>query len=145
MRLSWRDGVTTALAAGVLALYAAVTAGGWLPAAGGTRAAGAIVFLAGLAMCVVGAGEPDRAATPRWVTYAAGALALTALVSAVVAVVAASGTALAVLVWSIVALWLFATVRHAVVRPARGPVEPPRAEVLLERHRDALPPRVEIR
>ncbi|WP_432989918.1 hypothetical protein [Dactylosporangium sp. CA-233914] len=138
-RLTWRDGVATVLAAVILASYAAYTPG---PAA--TRVLGAAVLLAGIGMCIVGA-APAMARPAGATVYVAGALGLVTLVAAVVAVAAASQVALALQVGATLTLWLFTTVRHAATRSGGGPVEPPRAEVLLELHKDALPPRVDIR
>jgi len=102
---------------------------------------GVAVLIAGVAMCNVGAGRSLAAGLSGWATGIGGVLGLAALLSAVVTVVAASGAALAVQVCLTVALWLFATVRHAMA----GRSGPPRAEVLLELHKDSLPPRVDVR
>ncbi|MEU7872949.1 hypothetical protein [Dactylosporangium sp. NPDC049140] len=144
MRLTWRDGVATALTAVILASYAAFAAASPAPGSGATRVAGAAVLLAGIAMCVLGA-VPAAFPRPGAAVYVAATLGVVALLAALVTVAGASGAALGLQVWITLALWLFTTVHHAVAGSRGEPVEPPHAEVLLEQHRDALPPRVEIR
>lgn len=145
MRLTWRDAVATGLAVAVLALYAAFTAGAGLPLLTGHRSMGVAVLVIGVAMCNIGAGRSFITGMPGWATVAGSTLGLAALLAAVVTIAAASATALAVQVWLTLALWLLATLRHAFNGSPAGPVEPPKAEVLLEHHKDVLPPRLDVR
>lgn len=115
MRLTWKDAVATVLTGLVVAAYVAFLAGTDLPLISGVRGLAATVLVAGLVGCALGgAGESD-AASGRWsraLTAAASFLGVVALFAAIVTLVVASKLALAVLVATVVALWLAATVRH---------------------------------
>jgi hypothetical protein len=142
MRLTWRDWAGTALVAGAFTLYVAHTAGADLPLLSGPRALGAVVFVAGMAACSVAAAVPR---VPGWAIALGTAFGLTALVSAILTFALGSAAALAVLAWTIVALWLLATLRHAASHSAAGPTEPPPAEVRLQLYKSPLPPRLDVR
>ena len=126
MEISWRDGVTTVLAAGIALLYAAFLAGADLPLASGPRMVGLDVLLAGAVMCAVGArvahargGPAGGARTGRDVAPGEPWFAVMAVLGTVVLLAAivlfASGIeiALAVQVAATLLMWLLATGRHA--------------------------------
>jgi hypothetical protein len=121
MELSWRDGVTTVVAAGIALLYAAFLAGADLPVVSGPRLLGLAALLAGVVMCAVGARvvrPEDRARGVRGVAPDEGwfavmaALGTVVLLSAVVLFVSGLGIALAVQVATTLLMWLLVTARR---------------------------------
>lgn len=114
MRLTWKDAAATALVGGALSLYAGFLAGAGLPLVSGPRMLALAVLVLGVAACVTGGsvlatagGEP---ATPlaRWFSF----FGTIAFVTAVLVMITGSEPLLAVLVGTIVMLWLAATLRH---------------------------------
>lgn len=142
MRLTWRDAVTTALTAGIVASYAAYTQGAFLPLLSSPRAFGVAVLVAGMVLCQIGAAGAFGPGARRWATTTGSVLGTVALAAAVVAIAGGSEVALAVLVWVTAGLWAFTTARHAL--HSRTHPEPPVAETRLEQHKDELPPRLNV-
>lgn len=112
--LSWRDGAATVLTGFAVLLTAAVTNGWGWPVVGGSYRIGALaLFLVGLAGCIVGgqsfvgARSDAFLAIGKWSSILAPVLLLATLIV---------GTApfFVGLASLIVALWLLATVHHAV-------------------------------
>jgi hypothetical protein len=131
MRLTWRDALATLFVAAAAALYGLWQTG--TAAAGtSTRVLGAVVFGLGWAGCmsdqremasVYGAGGRRRA--PMAYVVVASLLGVVALAAGIITLVSASETMLAILVAATVALWVLATVRHAMTskgRPSGQPV-----------------------
>ncbi|MEO3808938.1 hypothetical protein ABGB17_08030 [Sphaerisporangium sp. B11E5] len=122
MRLTWKDAVTTICAAAVVAVYVCYLEGVALAFVSGVRwTAGAVLVLGTVGGCALGSagdltGRTATAAT-RAYNVVATALGVTALIAAVAALITANEVALAVLVYAVVALWLIATVRHALPAP----------------------------
>ncbi len=116
-RLTWRDGVATVLVGAGLALYVL-----WLNGAelAGPRTIAGFVLGFGLAASLiavvygVGAG---LLRAPKVYLAVASLLGLLALVAGVVAVTSINETMLATLVAATFAMWLMATIRHAVTEP----------------------------
>jgi hypothetical protein len=121
MRLTWKDGIaTTATAAAVVfyALWATDTVAPNLS----VRVATLVVFGLGFIGCPTAARDVSAEGTgaPRWYATTATVLGFVALVAGVSALAFGNGTMLAILVVAMVALWLAATVRHALgSRPYR--------------------------
>jgi len=115
MRLTWKDAVSTVFMAAIVVIYAAFlnSTSAWLiSSARGTTAAVLVLgMVGGCGMSAAAAQDQGRQA--RAYTTAAGVLGAVALVAAIFALVTANTTALAVLVAATLALWLAATVRHA--------------------------------
>lgn len=118
MKLTWRDAATAPFMAAVIALYIAYLNGadGWLVSS--TRETAAAVFVLGMfGGCALGAGrevfETDRTPTTRFYAALASWIGFTALAAGIAAVLTASGTALAILFGATMALWVLATLRHA--------------------------------
>jgi hypothetical protein len=128
MRLTWRDAAATALVGVCVAFYAVSVRGGDLLVVSDTRGVTALVFLVGMAACVVGGdlsqiGDSDRMDLG---IVVASVLGTVAFLAAVGAMLTGSALVLLVLVADIVALWAVATVRHlAPRRPAARPAAPP--------------------
>lgn len=115
MALNRKDVAATVLTALAVLVYLA-NAGSWnVPLLGGSVrwAAGAVLVL-GLLSCAQG--SPSRDAT----VYVLGGVGTVALVTAVIAIVTASESALALLVAVTVVLWIASTARHA-AQPLRPP------------------------
>jgi hypothetical protein len=126
MRLTWKDAVTTLVVGGIVAIYVAYLNGtsAWLiSTARGTTTAVLVLGLAGgcalggLAEAYTGA----KSRTALAFTQMATDLGMVALAAAIVGLITGGTAALAVLVAATLALWLTATIRHAVMVP-RGPV-----------------------
>jgi hypothetical protein len=114
MRLTWKDGAATALAAIVVVLYGAYLAGAQLPLVSGPRALAGAVLVLGFVGCGLG-GDAAQAATGRQrvLRYTiASVLGVTTLIAGLVALFSGNGLALAVLVAATVALWAEATAFH---------------------------------
>ena len=115
MRLTWKDAVSTVFMAAIVVIYVAFlnSTTAWLiSSARGT--AGAVLVLGMVGGCGMSAAAgqyQDKGA--RAYTSVASVLGATALVAGVIALITASTVALAILVVITLALWLVATVRHA--------------------------------
>jgi hypothetical protein len=116
MRLTWKDGIATVLTAGIVALYAAYLAGENLPLVSGTRVLAGLILVVGLVACAVGSTAMTAGASAGLTVYVGGTLGAAAFLAALVTMVTGAASTLAILVGVTVALWLFATVRHAVTR-----------------------------
>ena len=120
MRLTWRDGLTTLLVAAAAVLYALWAATALMPGVS-TRWMTVIAFALGMAACTANQRElgevygatPGAPRPPGSYVMLATALGIAILVVGIVAFVMASQAMLATLVATMVALWLLATVRHA--------------------------------
>jgi hypothetical protein len=121
MRLTWRDAVATVFTAAIVVIYLAFlhSTTAWLiSSARGT--ATAVLVLGFVGGCGMGAAAQYRDWQARAYMDAASMLGPLALAGGVVALITASKVALAVLVAAAVALWLVATLRHALAGPASG-------------------------
>jgi hypothetical protein len=116
MRLTWRDAMATVLTAGIVALYAAYLASEDLPLVSGARVIAGLVLVVGLVACAVGSTAMTTGASAGLTVYVGGTLGAAAFLAALVTMVTGAASTLAILVGATVALWLFATVRHAVTR-----------------------------
>ncbi|HEY6597168.1 MAG TPA: hypothetical protein VI011_24170 [Asanoa sp.] len=66
MRLTWRDGVATGFVALGLTAYVEFVRVGHVLAIPDAKGVSAVIFLAGMAACVVGGGSPTSARPVRW-------------------------------------------------------------------------------
>ncbi|HZU55987.1 MAG TPA: hypothetical protein VFA06_08995 [Actinocrinis sp.] len=127
MRLTWRDAATVPFMAAIIAVYTAHLGGadGWLLAS--TRGnATAILVLGTVGGCALGSAaevfEGDRRSTGvELYATLTGLLGLAALVGGAVALIAANGSALAVLFGATMALWVLSTLRHLFTAAAPRP------------------------
>lgn len=124
MRLTLKDAAATLLAGAIVAIYVAFLngTGAWLiSSARGT-------VLAVLVLGIIGCGFGTvtdlyvraRPAVTRIYTVTASMVGAAALAAAVTGLITGSTVSLAILVAAVLALWLIATARHALARPA-GP------------------------
>jgi hypothetical protein len=126
MRLTWRDGLATMFVVAAAILYA-LWLGGIEVFGMGIRGLGGTVLALGLAASVtavvygVGAG---LLRAPKVYLAIASALGLVALVSGVFTLVNASEPMFGLLVAATVALWMMATVRHAIKTETTADVRP---------------------
>ncbi|PWI17023.1 hypothetical protein DI272_24800 [Streptomyces sp. Act143] len=127
MRLPRRDIIATALVAAGAVVYLLKAADAVLPGTGGTRAAAAIILALGFAASAsaVVPGFEELWHGSRVYLVAASLLGVVALVGGVLTLAAARDTALAVLMAATTALWLMATIRHAVLARAAAPLSAP--------------------
>jgi hypothetical protein len=136
MRLTWKDGVTTAVMALVLAVYLLYTSGADVVFVSSVRGASVAILLLGAIGCGYGAADQlykaSDAATTRAYTVVASAFGATALVAGLIALIFGSEVALTVLFAATAALWLIATMRHLIsagkAPPVTGDVTEPRKE-----------------
>ena len=127
MHLTARDGVASLFVAAAAVLFGLWTSGAAM-AGVSVRVMTVIVFALGYLGCladqrqmalVYGAGGQARAAPLGYVVLSS-ALGGLALVAGIIALVTASHVMLATLCATVVALWLLATVRHAMAATVRG-------------------------
>ena len=127
MGLTWKDGVTTVSMGAIAAVYAAFLHGTglWLisSARGATLAVLALGIIGGCSFGSVGSlyADPQPSPAVRAWRVIAALLGVVAFAAAVAGLASGSTVALAILVAATGALWLAATVRHAVMAP---PVPP---------------------
>jgi hypothetical protein len=118
MKLTWRDGVTTALAVLVGAVAVAVVQDLDWPLLGSTRSAIVTMGILGYAMCMIGirgsamTSGKDLARGPFMI--AASVLGAIALVLAIVGLVVGTETMAVLLAVDLLVLWMVATLRHLV-------------------------------
>jgi Na+-transporting methylmalonyl-CoA/oxaloacetate decarboxylase gamma subunit len=134
MRLTWRDGVATLLTAAVAGLYWAYLAGADLPLVSGPRALAGAVLVIGLGACAIGGGGLTADGMRSRYGRSMSAFAAVPGIAALVTIITGNGVILAVLVTSVVAMWLVATLRHAFVEP--GGIADEELHRLIERERD---------
>ena len=117
MKLTWRDGVATALMVGAVAVALAVTQGWNWTLLGSTKAGVAAVAVIGYMMCRLGmhwiTDAKEMVRGP--VLIAASVLGVGALVLIVAGLIVGTEALLVALTIDIVALWFITTWRHAVV------------------------------
>jgi hypothetical protein len=112
MRLTWRDGATTLLAAAVVGIYAAHIAGWAVPFVENARWATLLVGGVGLSMCIVGGSAATIAAKGTFFVVA-GTFGGAAMLLMLVGLVTGWSLALGLLTADIVLLWIVSTIRHA--------------------------------
>lgn len=117
MKLTWKDGVATLIMALGTAAYLTFLAGTTLPLLSGVRGTAAVLLVLGFAGCGFSR-QPDGFRGTWGLTKAyvvtMTVLGLVALGAGIGALIFASGIILAVQFFAIFALWLLATLRHAV-------------------------------
>src|ERR1041385_8600941 len=113
MRLTWRDGAATALAALVVAVLLALTQGWAWPLLGDYRAGVVALTIIGFAMCAVGAHATDPTTFKRPFAIAVSALGLGAPGLLVLGVILATEAIFVGLGLVILALWVLTSVDHA--------------------------------
>ncbi len=124
MRLTWKDAVTTFFMVVIAAAYVAFLGGTslWLiSSARGTACAALVLGIAG--GCALSSAADLYTGPQSRSTQAVAGLAtlggVIALVAGVAAMLTGSTVALAILVAATIALWLIATMRHALPAPAQ--------------------------
>jgi hypothetical protein len=126
MGLTWKDGVATVSMGAIAAVYVAFLRGTdlWLiSSARGTTAA--VLALGIIGGCMLGSASglytaPQSRAVRAW-RVIASLCGVVAFAAGLAALVSGSTVALAILVAATGALWLIATVRHAVMAPPGPP------------------------
>jgi hypothetical protein len=123
MRLTWRDGLSSVLAVLVVGIVLALTQGWGWPLLGDYRAG--VIALTVVGLLMIAAGASIRTASMADPFLAAGALlGLAAAAMVVFGVILASQETFVILAAVIIALWITATLRHA-VEPAPRPQAAP--------------------
>jgi hypothetical protein len=123
MRLTWKDGISTVLAAvAVLVALAVTNAWGW-PLLGDYRAGTVALTLVGFGMCATGTAIGKTSWANPFVAIATllGVVALVLIVGGLIYATAPLFVALAAV---IVALWFVSTLRHLVEGTPEAPAHP---------------------
>jgi hypothetical protein len=115
MKLTWKDGVTTVTMGLITAGYLAFLLGADLPVIDTVRGTTATVLILGMVggCAFSGLDQSRKTGLDRFLIGLASVFGATALVAAIIAFVTASPAALAVLFGATAAVWLTATLRHA--------------------------------
>lgn len=120
MRLTWKDAVSTVFMAAIAVIYVAYlnSTTAWLiSSARGTATAVLVLGMVGGCAMSAPAERYEGRRAPAYTSFAS-LVGATALVAGVIALITANTVALAILVVATLALWLVATVRHTLTRPA---------------------------
>jgi hypothetical protein len=123
MKLTWKDGISTLLAAAAVLIGLAVTNGWGWPLLGDYRAGTVALAIVGFGMCATGTAVGKASWTDPLVLIATllGVVALVLIVGGLIYATAALFVALAA---DIVALWFVATLRHWMDGMAEVPSRP---------------------
>ncbi|MGZ8642079.1 MAG: hypothetical protein ACXWYF_11610 [Actinomycetota bacterium] len=116
MKLSWRDGATTILAALTVAAVVAVLQGWGWPLLGSVAAGVGVVGVLGWAMCLLSGATGSVPSMKDPFTVGMSVLGSIALVLIVVGVITASEGVLVALAAVLVLMWVVSTTAHAVRR-----------------------------
>jgi hypothetical protein len=122
MGLTWKDGMTTVAMGAIGAVYAAFLHGTDLWLISSARGTTLVVLALGIAGCTFGSvgslyAEPQPSRAMRAWRVIAALCGVVAFAAAVAGLASGSTVALAILVAATGALWLAATVRHAMMAP----------------------------
>jgi hypothetical protein len=113
MRLTWRDGVSALLVGACGLIFLAVSDGWGWPLLGGYRAGAAALLVVGLAACIVGGSNMTSFDTGDAMVLGATTMGFFAFAVGIWGIVTASETAFAILMVTIVMLWIVATIHHS--------------------------------
>lgn len=114
MTLSWKDLVTTILAAFVFGLYFAMTKGIELPIITSYRWAIAALGILGIALCVFSEGTGTNGMTPY--VAIASFLGIAAFILIVYGLITGAEIAFILLTFTLLILWVIATLRHLITK-----------------------------
>jgi len=113
MRLTWRDGVSALLVGACGLIFLAVSDGWGWPLLGGYRAGAAALLVVGLAACIVGGSNMTSFDTGDAMVLGATTMGFFAFAVGIWGIVTGSETAFAILMVTIVMLWIVATIHHS--------------------------------
>lgn len=124
MRLSWKDGVATAITALIVVVYVVYASEADVVLVSSVRGAAAAILLLGMIGCGYGAADElykaTKSAALMTYTIVATVLGVAALGGGLTALIFGSEFALTVLFTATVAMWLLATGRH-IANTCRAP------------------------
>jgi len=113
MRLTWRDGVTALLVGACGLIFLAVSDGWGWPLLGGYRSGAAALLVVGLAACIVGGSNMITFDTRDVMVLGATTMGFFAFAVGIWGLMTGSETAFAILLVTIVMLWIVATIHHS--------------------------------
>jgi hypothetical protein len=113
MRLTWRDGVSALLVGACGLIFLAVSDGWGWPLPGGYRAGAAALLVVGLAACIVGGSNMTSFDTGDAMVLGATTMGFFAFAVGIWGILTGSETAFAILMVTIVMLWIVATIHHS--------------------------------
>lgn len=121
MSLNWTDGLATAFVGAAAVLDLRWLEGTTTEGPSGSRALVATIFVLGLGGCYAAKSRMEdvyavrgRPRPPLVYVMLVSALGGLTLLAGILALASGSATALATLMWAIVAMWALATIRHSV-------------------------------
>lgn len=110
MALTWKDFVTTILAAVVFGLYYAMTKGIAVPLIPGYRAAMIVLFIIGISMCAFS--SASNASPGNLFITTASILGAASLILIIYGLITGAKLAFTLIAAAILLLWIIATARH---------------------------------
>lgn len=120
MRLTWKDGVATLLAAAVVLVAVAVVQDWGWPLLGSYRAGSVAILVLGMGMCATGNSAVEGSSMREPYTAVTSVLGIVSLGIAIWAIVADTQTSMVALTISTIVLWAISTLAHAVGYPRAG-------------------------
>lgn len=110
MGITWKDAVTTVLAAGVITVAVAVVQKWGTPILSSARLASVIILAVGVGMCILSGYDPEKLNS----TYAGlmSMIAGLAGIAAILGVVFGTGFFVVIAAGAVGILWLVSTIRH---------------------------------
>jgi hypothetical protein len=112
MRLTWRDGITTLLAALVAVIYVAFTYGWAIPVVDDARGATLLLGAIGLSMCIVGGSGSTIVSNNTWIAPL-GVLGVASFSLVIAGLITGWEGAVPLLAAIIGLMWAVSTARHA--------------------------------
>jgi hypothetical protein len=113
MGLTWKDLITTILAAGVFGIYYAMGKGIDLPVISGYRSAILVLGILGIAMCALSGGGGTAGGFNPFIAIIS-ALGFAAFLLIIYGLITGAKIAFVLLSFTILAMWALATFRHAI-------------------------------
>ncbi len=122
MRLTWRDGAATVLAALVVLVLLAVTQAWSWPLLGDYRAGVVALTIIGFGMCTAGLGVTEASAFKQPLTIVGSVLGVAALGLVILGLIFATQALFVGLAITVLALWLVTTIDHAMPAAPERPL-----------------------
>jgi len=127
MRLTWKDGLATALVALAVLVFAAWSADGTIAGISG-RGLVVAMFVLGVAGCYTAQSHFEKIYSRNGVPHTQisyvvliSAVGAVATVAGIVAMIGDGGLAVSILLVAMIVLWILSTLRHQLLHPAGRP------------------------
>lgn len=113
MALTWKDLVTTILAASIFGIYYAMTKGIDLPIISGYRSAILVLGVLGMIMCAM-SGSGSLASGMNFYAVVGSIFGVLSLILIVYGLITGAKIAFTILTFVIIGLWVFTTIHHII-------------------------------